>query len=182
MTTTTADVPAAIQVLAAAFADDPLARWLLPGDRYATHACAVFGSAAEASAEHGELAVAADGSAAAVWLPRSAGAPARAEEPPPFERLGTFLELTAARRRAGAAHLYLVFLGVVPGMQGRGLGGALLRERLATADTEGLPAYLEASSPGSKALYERHGFRSVGDPVRLPDGPDIWPMWRAARP
>jgi predicted N-acetyltransferase YhbS len=75
-----------------------------------------------------------------------------------------------------------VFLGVVPGMQGRGLGGALLRERLATADTEGLPAYLEASSPGSKALYERHGFRCVGDPVRLPDGPDIWPMWRAARP
>jgi hypothetical protein len=63
MTTTTA-----IQVLTAAFADDPLARWLLPGDRYATHACAVFGSAAEASAEHGELAVAADGSAAAVWL------------------------------------------------------------------------------------------------------------------
>ena len=79
-------------------------------------------------------------------------------------------------------HLYLVFLGVAPGAQGRGLGGALLRERLVRADAEGLPAYLEASSPRSRLLYERNGFRDTGDPIQLPDGPPIWPMWRAVRP
>ena len=75
-----------------------------------------------------------------------------------------------------------MFLGVVPGARGRGLGGALLRDRLVRADAEGMPAYLEASSPRSRALYERHGFRATGDPIHLPDGPPLWPMWRAARP
>jgi ribosomal protein S18 acetylase RimI-like enzyme len=174
----------AVRVLTAAFADDPLARWLLPGDLAGAAADIVFGPLAETSSGHGELAVSADGTAAAVWLPRAAAPPVHDRQPIPdaLVHLRTFMELTEARHPTGRAHLYLVFLGVRPDAQGRGLGGALLRERLIRADAEGLPAYLEATSPRSRALYERHGFRDTGDPIQLPDGPPVWPMWRATRP
>jgi GNAT superfamily N-acetyltransferase len=170
----------AVRVLTAAFADDPLARWLLPGDLRAE---IVFGPLVEESATHGELAVSPDGTAAAVWLPRPAE-PVGDRQPLPEARarLRTFLELTEVRHPGGPAHLYLVLLGVRPGAQGRGLGGALLRERLGRADAEGIPAYLEATSPRSRALYERHGFRDSGAPIHLPDGPTLWPMWRPVRP
>jgi GNAT superfamily N-acetyltransferase len=77
-------------------------------------------------------------------------------------------------------HWYLQFLGVEPSLQGRGIGSALLRPTLERCDSEGLPAYLEASSERSRALYERHGFE-VSDEVRLPaGGPPMWLMWREA--
>jgi GNAT superfamily N-acetyltransferase len=167
-----------VQVLVRAFAEDPLARWMLP-EGIATDR--VFGPVVEESAGHGELSVSADGAAVAVWLPRGA-------EPPPvpdltplpaeLDRLRTFLTVSEQRHPTGRAHLYLVFLGVLPQAQGRGHGGALLRDRLARADAAGLPAYLEASSPRNLPLYERHGFRPDGDPISLPDGPQVWPMWR----
>ncbi|MDP9345553.1 MAG: GNAT family N-acetyltransferase, partial [Actinomycetota bacterium] len=46
---------------------------------------------------------------------------------------------------------------------------------------QGLPAYLEASSPRNRALYERHGF-SVTEELKLPrNGPPLWLMWRDPR-
>jgi GNAT superfamily N-acetyltransferase len=176
------DTETAVRVLTAAFADDPLARWLLPGDQARAAGDIVFGPLAHASAAHGELVVTPDATATAVWLPRAADPPDPQPVPDAFAHLRTFMELTGARHPTGTAHLYLVLLGVVPGAQGRGLGGALLRERLGRADTAGLPAYLEATSGSSRALYERHGFRDTGDPIHLPDGPTVWPMWRPARP
>jgi GNAT superfamily N-acetyltransferase len=183
MPTTTVDHETAVRTLVAAFADDPLARWLLPGSA-PDAADPVFRPLVQQSAAHGELAVAADGAAVAVWLPRAAEPPVHDLGPLPDElaRLRTFLTLTEQRHPSDRAHLYLVFLGVAPDAQGRGLGGALLRDRLSRADTEGVPAYLEASSPRSRPLYERHGFRVTGDPVTLPDGPPLWPMWREPRP
>ena len=41
-----------------------------------------------------------------------------------------------------------------------------------------VPVYLEASAARNVPLYERHGFRLTGEPVTLPDGPTVWPMWR----
>jgi RimJ/RimL family protein N-acetyltransferase len=72
-------------------------------------------------------------------------------------------------------HWYLPLLGVDPMKQGRGYGSALLVHALERCDRDRLPAYLEASSPRNKALYERHGF--VGDrrhPGRIV--PPMWPM------
>jgi hypothetical protein len=40
---------------------------------------------------------------------------------------------------------------------------------LSRCDEHGLPAYLEASSPRNRALYERHGF-AVVEEMRLPRG------------
>lgn len=74
-------------------------------------------------------------------------------------------------------HEYLWFVGVVPAAQGRGLCSALIVPVLHRADRAGHPAYLEATSPQNKALYERHGFR-VAAPFAVAGGPPMWPMWR----
>jgi GNAT superfamily N-acetyltransferase len=75
-------------------------------------------------------------------------------------------------------HYYLAFLGVSPPWQGRGLGGALLAPVLERCDQERTPAYLEASTPRNRALYERHGF-AVTEEFALGRGaPSQWRMWR----
>jgi RimJ/RimL family protein N-acetyltransferase len=75
-------------------------------------------------------------------------------------------------------HYYIRTLGVAPRFQGQGLGTALLRPTLERCDHEGVPAYLEASSKRSAALYERLGFVHLGE-LRVPDGgPPFWPMRR----
>jgi GNAT superfamily N-acetyltransferase len=182
MPTTTADCELAVRVLVAAFAEDPVLRWLLPGST--SSAERVFRPVVEQSASLGELAVSPDGAAAAVWLPRGAEPPVLDVEaiPDHLARLRTFMTLTEQRHPSGQAHLYLVFLGVRPDAQGRGLGGALLRERISRADVAGVPTYLEASSPRNLPIYERCGFRVTGEPIILPDGPPLWPMWRDPRP
>ncbi len=68
-------------------------------------------------------------------------------------------------------------LGVDPARRGGGLGSALLAAGTHRCDVERRPAYLEATSPRNRRLYERHGFEVVGEVV-LPDGPSMWPMWR----
>ena len=78
-------------------------------------------------------------------------------------------------------HYYIRYVGVAARSQGQGLGSALLRPTLDRCDREQLPAYLEASSEGSAALYERLGFVHLGE-QRLPDGPPFWPMRRPATP
>jgi ribosomal protein S18 acetylase RimI-like enzyme len=55
-------------------------------------------------------------------------------------------------------HFYLWVLGVDPSMQGRGVGGALLRTFCARADEAEMPCYLETDKESSVRLYERHGF------------------------
>ena len=49
-----------------------------------------------------------------------------------------------------------------------------------TCDRDRVPAYLEATSERNKQLYLRHGFE-VTDEIPLPDGPNMWPMWRSPR-
>ncbi len=47
-----------------------------------------------------------------------------------------------------------------------------------TLDAEGIPAYLEASTVRSRALYERHGFEVTGEFNFPSGGPPLWQMWR----
>jgi ribosomal protein S18 acetylase RimI-like enzyme len=74
-------------------------------------------------------------------------------------------------------HWYLPLIGVDPARQGRGYGSALLRHALAVADRDKLPAYLEATSPNNRRLYERYGFESIGE-IQHADSPPMWPMLR----
>jgi ribosomal protein S18 acetylase RimI-like enzyme len=75
-------------------------------------------------------------------------------------------------------HYYLPFIGVDPAWQGRGLGGALLAPILARCNEERMPAFLEASTPRNRALYERNGF-AVTEEFKLGrTAPPQWRMWR----
>jgi hypothetical protein len=55
-----------------------------------------------------------------------------------------------------------------------------MRPGLDTLDQPDLAAYLEASTPRSRELYRRNGFRVTGE-FNLPSGgPPLWQMWREA--
>ena len=88
-------------------------------------------------------------------------------------RLQRLFEATHPRE----PHYYIRYLGVATAFQGHGLGTALLRPTLDRCDREGVPAYLEASTERSAALYGRLGFVHLGE-LRVPDGPRFWPMRR----
>jgi GNAT superfamily N-acetyltransferase len=75
-------------------------------------------------------------------------------------------------------HYYLAFLGVEPELQGNGIGSALLRQVLDRCDREQVPAYLEASTPRNRALYERNGFQVIDEFFFGKGSPPLWRMWR----
>jgi GNAT superfamily N-acetyltransferase len=77
----------------------------------------------------------------------------------------------------GDLHHYLSYLGVAPARQGNGLGTALLRPVLDRCDSQGAPAYLEATNKRNLPLYRRQGFE-VREELDLPNGPRLWTMWR----
>jgi GNAT superfamily N-acetyltransferase len=74
-------------------------------------------------------------------------------------------------------HWYLPLTGVDPIAQGRGLSSTLLRHGLTMCDDTGLPAYLEATSPRNRVLYERLGFRVV-ELIQAGSSPPMWAMPR----
>ena len=74
-------------------------------------------------------------------------------------------------------HWYLPLTGVDPVAQGRGLGSTLLRPALNICDRDGLPAYLEATSPRNRDLYARHGFDIV-ETMQAGTSPPLWAMLR----
>lgn len=78
-------------------------------------------------------------------------------------------------------HYYVADIGVRPEMQGKGLGSALMRPTLDRCDREGLPAYLEASSEHSAALYERLGFHITRE-LRVGGSPPLRLMVRPPHP
>lgn len=73
---------------------------------------------------------------------------------------GVITELKLLRARPKFKHWYLYTIGVHSDARSRGVGGALLdfrRQQLGES-----PAYLEASTFRSAALYRRHGFFELG--------------------
>jgi GNAT superfamily N-acetyltransferase len=188
---TAADRAAVARVLAAAFAADPVFSYLFPVSipRRAARLRLMFRLEAARSQRRGGTWITEDCAAAAVWFPPGHWASSRwedlAQAPGAVAAFGRRSMLgTRARsvlethHRELPNHWYLLYLGVEPGRQGRGLGSALLRPVLAECDRTGTPAYLEATGDRNRSLYARHGF--VGRaPLPLPDGgPMVFPMWR----
>ena len=110
-------------------------------------------------------------------------------EPPPgldLDLLGGAWELClldAAQceaHRPAEPHWYLYMVAVAPAARGRGIGGRLLGHGLKRVDAEGLPAHLESTTPGSRRLYERFGFRQVAE-LAGSGLPVYWAMTRPSR-
>ena len=191
-----AEIPSMAGVLARAFHDDPVFTWVLRGDggrlKLLERAFALFLRRVWIDEE--ETFTTASVAGVAVWeppgqwkysaweqlrlLPAMAGV-FRRHLPRTLRALMALESDHPAEPRA-EPHYYLPFIGVDPRWQGRGLGAAVLRPILERCDREGVPAFLEASTPRNRAMYERHGF-TVMDEFALGKGaPPQWRMWREA--
>ena len=186
------DGPAAARSLAAAFYDDPHARWVLRDDeRRRAQLERIYAHMIDRVwLARGEGHVVGDLSGAALWM-----GPGQWRLPP-AEQLRLLPALARVARGASARmlralaymerrhprrpHWYLPLVGVAPQAQGRGHGAALLRPVLERCDADGLPAYLEASSARSRALYERLGFGVTAEVTYATGAPPLWLMWRPA--
>jgi ribosomal protein S18 acetylase RimI-like enzyme len=179
------------EILAQAFADDPVCKWAWPDAELMPKVSrAFFKTFASFVLEVGEAHVDDSTHGAALWLPFD---PSDDHEDPEFgealfeacqpfgERLGVLDELMKAAHPVHAVHAYLPFIGVAPAGQGKGIGGSLLETRLRDLDRAGLPAYLEATTIDSARLYKRYGFEHMPNTIDLPDGPSMYPMWREPR-
>ncbi|WP_330307226.1 MULTISPECIES: GNAT family N-acetyltransferase [unclassified Streptomyces] len=179
-----------VRLLDEAFQGDPVSGWVFPdeGHRRATHH-KLMAAFLDVVLAEGRVDLTEDGTACALWLAVPAEEHADVDGPvqlreavdPDNERVELIGRLTADIHPVGRAHEYLWMIAVAPERQGEGLGTALIQSVLDRCDREGLPAYLEASNARSRKLYERLGFGLVERPLDLPDGPQMWPMWREPR-
>jgi ribosomal protein S18 acetylase RimI-like enzyme len=188
----------AVEVLTAAFLEDPLYRALIPGAEDRRRSLQSLWSALiTTSNRYGVVDSTPDIAGVACWL-----APGKADLGPwPMLRTGLalpramlqfpadsrkkFLEMVSATDRIRRQHMphphwYLWALAVDPARQGRGIGGALLSATLQRADAGALPCYLETETESNVAFYTRRGFEVVhaGEIVGL----RLWSMVRAPRP
>ncbi|MFJ3708943.1 GNAT family N-acetyltransferase [Streptomyces sp. NBC_01387] len=185
-----ADRETLVRLLNESFMHDPVSSWVFPDEahRRAVHG-KFLGVFIDVTLAEGRVDLAEDGSAMALWLDVPAGVPEEDDTParmreiadPDNERCELVGRLTGEVHPHDRAHAYLLMIGVAPERQGEGLGTALMAPVLERCDREGVAAYLEASSTRSRALYERLGFAFMGTAVQLPDGPQMWPMWREPR-
>jgi GNAT superfamily N-acetyltransferase len=186
------DIPHLRAMLAEAFFDDPVFGWLMPDDiRRRARLRRYFGiDLRHLTLPRGRVWTTSDLTGAALSLP-----PGKWRVPPHVSMLqgGAFGVQIARAARMGAAmewrhmrlvrkpHYYVRDIGVHPTEQGKGLGGALMRPTLERCDREGLPAYIEASSVRSAALYERLGFERIEE-LRVGGSPPLWLMLRQPHP
>jgi ribosomal protein S18 acetylase RimI-like enzyme len=188
-----ADRRAAVSLLATAFCDQPLDRAVVGGRRARRLRASRAGMQAslEAAADRAELRTArvATGLAGVlVALP-----PFVHPLPPPapitqlrtlllqgFRAAGRWREVYEAleAHRPDPDRWFLSLLAVAPGLQGQGIGSALLSSWLRDVDQAAQPAWLETSRGENVSFYRRQGFR-VREELWL-HGVPVWLMERPA--
>jgi ribosomal protein S18 acetylase RimI-like enzyme len=182
------DVDPLAAVLARAFHDDPVTRWVYASEqRRAKWSGRFFRWQLERLAMQHVSWTTADRTGAALWaLPgrwredgRETLTLLRQTLPGVLPRLPRVLRGLGQveARHPEQRHLYLAVLGVDPAAQGAGVGSRLIRPGLELCDRDGLPAYLETGRERNLAFYGRHGFQ-VLDRLSLPAGPPVWFLWR----
>jgi Acetyltransferases len=161
----------AFATLVSAFTDDPVERWLYPEpQQYLTHFPEFLGAFGGKAFEERTVWRLGEFSAVALWLPPGAE--------PDGDTITTVLTESVAPDKHGDMfsvleqmdsahpkypHWYLPWFGVDAALQGRGLGGQLMKACLGVVDASHLPAYLETPNPRTISFYERHGFEVTGE-------------------
>ncbi len=174
-----------IATIVAGFITDPVARWCWPdSESYLTNMGRFANAYGGKAFRHGSAWIDSDFRGSALWLPPG--------EHPDEEELGGIVAATLEERKQGLIlavleelgsyhpdepHWFLPLIAVDPSWQGNGIGSRLMQHAVAQCDATSTHAYLESSNPRNISLYERHGFRVVGE-VRHGDCPVFTPMLR----
>ncbi|MEM9462165.1 MAG: GNAT family N-acetyltransferase [Myxococcota bacterium] len=194
------ELPATVDAVARAFADDPMFRVVFPGGsrrrhrqlrrlftpmfRHAMHHAGAFTTEDYAG---GALLLPPAGQrfhlsdmvrAGLVWVPLRIG-------PAAFRRFSS-IQTTFDRVREQVVQARpcatLLAGGVIPQHRGRGLGRALMQARLDVADRLGLPTYLETVVPGNVELFRKFGFETRRRAsVHLASTAKTLPLWAMLR-
>ncbi|MFL6118503.1 GNAT family N-acetyltransferase [Actinophytocola sp.] len=182
-------------IIGTAFAPLEVTKWLVPNptDRVRMLA-AQFTLFVEDALQHGEVLVGSDGpatsagiQAAAVWFRELNGPHSLPDDYDErlkqicgehVDRFRALDKAFAQHHQAGYPHHCLTYLATLPDHQGQGVGTALLRHTHRELDRTQVPAYLVASNARTRDWYAQHGYVSVRSNLRLPEGPEMWPMWR----
>jgi len=185
----------AVDVLAQAFADDPLWCHLVPGaaERRQTLPLLFHAEVGSSIQEREALGLGDPVQAVALWtFPPSA---ATLNIGGVFSTYGRLLVsrylplllrtlrlyqhcLTLQRHYATQPHYYLDTLGVLPSAQGHGYASALVRPMLEECDRLGVGCYLETLKAAKVALYEHWGFECCEDYLVPRTNLHIWAMYR----
>lgn len=172
----------------AAFANDPLMRWMFPdAEQYLAVFPQVIRHYGGSAFDLGTAYRTDDFSGGACWLrpgdvvdEEALGEVlASAIDPARLGVIFEFMEQVGASH-PDVEHWHLPGIGVDPVRQGVGIGSLLLAHTLAEVDRDGVAAYLESSNPLNVPLYERFGFEVTAE-IQAGDSPTIWPMLRPAR-
>ncbi|PZQ95603.1 MAG: GNAT family N-acetyltransferase [Cereibacter sphaeroides] len=175
-------------VLTAAFITDPVARWVWPDPLQFIEAFMPFSNLfGGKSLDLHSAYVIGDFSGVVQWLPPGVGSDDdpllelladTIPEPRYGETMALFEEM--AGHHPDEPHWYVPLIGVDPVCQGRGYGTELMRHGLAICDRAGQPVYLEATSPASRALYERLGFDTLAE-LSAAESPPMFAMLRSPK-
>lgn len=189
---TGADQAQVVQTLSLAFQNDPALSWIIQdADKRRARLPMLFDLLFKSDLPEGMILRPEGHEAAAMWR-----APGTAETSfgelissllPMLRIFGTSIgrglatsNALEAHRPKGQNYWYLHFVGVRPEHQGKGWGGAIIRDGLARAAGDGLPAYLETATPENVPLYQRLGFEIIEEWDVPGNGPHFWSMLRPA--
>jgi GNAT superfamily N-acetyltransferase len=180
------------QVIADAFFGLAVSEWLVP-DPHARRAIfpGYFRIYVDHALAEGLVLTTPARDATALWIPVGPAGPGEpgdgyhdrlaAVTGPHLARFEALDRRLGTHHPAGVPHEHLAILAVRPDRQRLGIGTALMNARQAILDRDGTPAYLEASDPAKRDIYLALGYTDVGEPIQLPDGPSMYPMWRHPR-
>lgn len=165
----------ALGTVVEAFRRDPQVRWYFPDDdAYEDDARRFFGVLLDLRIDGGEVWVAGDCEAVAMWNPPGGNLIG------PDAACSRYLSAVAGLSRPGVdrvpavdhavdpllpvePHWYLGVLACRPDRQGHGLASAVIAPVLAAADRARLPVALETGNPPNVGWYTRRGFAVAGE-------------------
>jgi GNAT superfamily N-acetyltransferase len=171
---TPADLPEAVEVLTAAFADDLLMKYLFHGDRAGIAELTGFSCAYRFAVGWPVLGLrlsdGALGGVAGFSLPGLRPDPAAFDaveevfrtsiDPAAWERYKAYAAASPIGAPAGPCH-YLGIIGVLPELKGTGCGRTLIEavHDAAAVDPMSAGVWLDTEVPANVAWYERRGYR-----------------------
>lgn len=185
------DLRAMRELLAEAYADDPLMHWIFPDATTRVSAIAAWlGLFAESYLAYGDVDTVRSANVDAIACWRRPGDILTGPEAPSFGELlaalvgsdhaasvGSGLAATRELTPPGD-YVYLHFLAVRADSRGRGLGRHLVERGIAKAAESGFPVHLETTSEPAVRFYQSVGFEITGE-LDLPGrGPHLWAMGR----